>query len=219
MVSFLRLIFETVCGIAADAVRSRAQLVAENAMLRQQVINLRRKVQRPRLTNAERVLLILFARFTRGWQGALHIVKPDTLLRRHRDLFRLRWWLRSRPKKKRRPRKAPELVALIRRMHRRTVSGAANGSGESSSSLGFASVNEPSRNTYGPSGPAVVAAKRGAASSRIIVRTSGPAISSSSTTSPSGRSSPSYHSSREPRGRPFQRDAAPDGPVGCKTAS
>ena len=116
MVSLLRLIFETVCGIAADAFRSRAQLVAENAMLRQQVINLRRKVQRPRLTNAERLLLVLFARFTRGWQGALHIVKPDTLLRWHRDLFRLRWWLRSRPKKKRRPRKAPELIALIRRM-------------------------------------------------------------------------------------------------------
>lgn len=116
MPSILRLLLETIAGIAADMFRSRAQLLAENAMLRQQVINLRRRVMRPRISLTERLLLLVASRFTKNWRTAVHIVQPDTLLRWHRDLFRLRWRLRSRPKKERKPRMAPDLIALICRM-------------------------------------------------------------------------------------------------------
>ncbi|HSR29588.1 MAG TPA: integrase core domain-containing protein, partial [Anaerolineae bacterium] len=99
----------------SDITRSRADLITENLILRQQLIVLKRQVKRPQLTNGDRLRLILLARCTQFWQQALLIVQPDTLLRWHRDLFRLYWRHKSRHKK-RQPRVAPETIALIRRM-------------------------------------------------------------------------------------------------------
>ena len=65
MLRLLELILEIVSGVVADSLRSRQQLLAENAMLRQQVINLRRAVKRPRLTPAERLLLVISSCFTK----------------------------------------------------------------------------------------------------------------------------------------------------------
>jgi putative transposase len=99
----------------ADMTRSQADLIAENAMLRQQLIVLNRQVKRPHLTNADRLCLVLLARCTRFWQQALHIVQPDTLLRWHRDLFRLYWRFKSR-KKNREPCVTQEVIDLIKQM-------------------------------------------------------------------------------------------------------
>ncbi len=104
-----------VTGILSDTTRSRVDLIAENALLRQQLIVLRRQVKRPQLNPGDRTRLVLLARFTRFWQQALHIVQPDTLLRWHRDLFRLYWRHKSR-KKTRKSRIAPETIALIKKM-------------------------------------------------------------------------------------------------------
>ena len=95
--------------------RSRTDLVAENAMLRQQLIILKRQVKRPKLTNGDRIRLVLLARITRYWRSALHIVQPDTLLCWHRDLFRLYWRYKSR-KRRRKPRIAQETIDIIRIM-------------------------------------------------------------------------------------------------------
>jgi putative transposase len=104
-------------GTTTDLLRSRSELVAENALLRQQLIILARTATRPRLTRADRPLLVLLASRVRAWRQALLIVRPETLLRWHREGFRLFWRWRSagcrRP-----PRVAPETVALIRRMAR-----------------------------------------------------------------------------------------------------
>ena len=75
-------------GILSDTTRSRLDLIAENALLRQQLVVLRRQVRRPQLTQTDRVRMVLLARCTQFWQQALHIVQPDTLPRWHRDLFR-----------------------------------------------------------------------------------------------------------------------------------
>jgi hypothetical protein len=76
--------------------------IAENAMLRQQLIILNRQVKRPKLSYGDRIRLVLLARCTQFWQNALHIVQPDTLLRWHRDLFRFYWrWKSSRTKRRR----------------------------------------------------------------------------------------------------------------------
>jgi len=104
-----------VTGALADMTRSRADLIAENALLRQQLIVLKRQVKRPQLTTGDCFRLVLLARCTQYWQQALLIVQPDTLLRWHRDLFRRYWRYKSRHKK-RQPRVAPETIALIRRM-------------------------------------------------------------------------------------------------------
>lgn len=58
---------------------------------------------------------MLLARLTRFWQTALHIVQPDTLLRWHRDLFRLYWKRKSRANK-RKSRIPQETIDLIKQM-------------------------------------------------------------------------------------------------------
>ena len=102
-------------GALTDVTRTRSDLITENALLRQQLIVLRRQVKRPKLTTSDRICLVLFARFTRYWQNAPHVVQPDTLLRWHRALFRLYWRRRSR-KGKPKPRIPEEIIELINQM-------------------------------------------------------------------------------------------------------
>jgi putative transposase len=110
-------------GTLADMIRNRRDLVAENTLLRQQLIVLRRQVRRPKLTNGDRIRLVLLARFDRYRKHALHVVQPDTLLRWHRDLFRL-YWRRESQRRERRPRIPQKKIDLINRWRLRTVCGA-----------------------------------------------------------------------------------------------
>jgi putative transposase len=73
----------------ADLTRGRSELVLENAFLRQQVIVLSREKKRPPLTNQDRRLFVLLARLLPSWKDALLIVQPDTLIRWHRELFKV----------------------------------------------------------------------------------------------------------------------------------
>jgi hypothetical protein len=57
-------------GTLADLGRSKSELIAENTLLRQQFILLKRQVKRPPVTRADRVLLVLLARLVRAWQQA-----------------------------------------------------------------------------------------------------------------------------------------------------
>src|SRR5215467_6397619 len=70
-----------------DLGRSKSELIAGNALLRQQLVILKRQVKRLPITKADRLLLVLLARLVRTWQQALLIVQPVTLLRWHRELF------------------------------------------------------------------------------------------------------------------------------------
>ena len=67
-------------GTLADLARSKAELMAENALLRQQLIMLKRQVKRPACTKRDRILLVLLARAVRAWKQTLFIVQPETLL-------------------------------------------------------------------------------------------------------------------------------------------
>ena len=98
-----------------DLTRTQAALVAENAFLRQQLVVLARQVTRPVPTPADRLRLVLLARLVRGWRAALLIVRPGTLLRWHRQGFRLVWRARSRDASTR-PQVAAETVAAIQRL-------------------------------------------------------------------------------------------------------
>ena len=103
-------------GVAADATRSRSALLLENALLRHQLVVLSRSAKRPRLTAADRGLLILLASRLRAWAGALIIVRPETVLRWHREGFRLFWRRKSRPRSAPKSKVATETIALIRAM-------------------------------------------------------------------------------------------------------
>jgi hypothetical protein len=101
-------------------VRSRTQLAAENLFLRKQLACYVERQVRPRRTDdASRIALVLLSQFV-GWRELLTIVRPDTLVRWHRDLFRLFWRLKSRPRG--RPRIPTEVQRLIVEMavHNRT---------------------------------------------------------------------------------------------------
>jgi hypothetical protein len=103
-------------GLIADLTRSRAELLAENAFLRQQLIVASRGVKRPGFRRYERGLLVLFARVLPRWRDALLLVKPETVLRWHRAGFRLFWCRKSRSAGSPEPRLAPDVIALIKRM-------------------------------------------------------------------------------------------------------
>lgn len=108
-------------GATRDVVRSRADLIAENALLRQQLIVIRRKIKRPALRDGDRILMVLLARYNSAWRDALHLVKPDTLLRWHRDIFKLIWRRKSRFKGDQPKKLNPETCKLIRTMARNNV--------------------------------------------------------------------------------------------------
>ena len=96
--------------------KSKSWLEAENAVLRHQLIVLRRKVpDRVRLTNNDRWFFVQLYRWFPSILQVLTIVRPETLVRWHRAGFRCYWRWKSRPRGGR-PQIETDLRALIRRM-------------------------------------------------------------------------------------------------------
>jgi putative transposase len=95
---------------------SHASLAAENLFLRKQLaFYLERNVRPRRLDDAARIALVTLARVI-DWRQLLTVVRPDTLVRWHRQGFRLFWrWKSRRPG---RPRIPPSLQAVIAAMAR-----------------------------------------------------------------------------------------------------
>ena len=104
-------------GATAHATRSRSALLLENALLRHQLVVLSRAVARPRLTAADRGLLMRLASRLRPWTDALIIVRPDTVLRWHCRGFRPSWKHQSRARS-RAPRIPRGTIDLIRQLAR-----------------------------------------------------------------------------------------------------
>jgi putative transposase len=106
----------TVRGLVLDLTRSRRELLAENALLRHQLVVAARQAKRPKLRAADRLVLVGLAAMFANWRNALVLVQPETLLRWHRDLFRRLWAGRTKPKTPPKPRLAAQVIALIKRM-------------------------------------------------------------------------------------------------------
>jgi hypothetical protein len=78
-------------GLLADLTCSRQELLAENAFLRQQLAVAARRSKRAHFRAADRALLVALAATFARWREALILVKPETLLRWHRQGFKLFW--------------------------------------------------------------------------------------------------------------------------------
>lgn len=102
-------------GMTADLVRSEQELMLENALLRQQPIILCRTEKRPALTPVDRGLPSSLASRPQIWASSLMIVKPEAVLRWHRQGFRLIWRCKSASTSQT-PRTPTKTVALIKRM-------------------------------------------------------------------------------------------------------
>ena len=94
-----------------------AVLAAEILAIRHQLGVLQRSVKRPRLRQRDRILWVWLSQLWAGWRSSLIIVKPETVIRWHRDGFRLYWRWKSR-KKPGRPKIDAKIRSLIRRMSR-----------------------------------------------------------------------------------------------------
>lgn len=102
-------------GTVLDLTRSKADLIAENALLRQQLIVMQRQVKQPDFKPFDQLLMVILANWFSSWRQALLIVKPATLMRWHRQGFRLFWKFKSKPKGSK-PKIATETIALIKQM-------------------------------------------------------------------------------------------------------
>lgn len=74
-----------------------------------------RQIQRPVYRKTDRLLLVFLARMVRAWKQALFLVQPETLLRWHRELFRVFWKHKSK-RRSQKPRPSSETIALIKEM-------------------------------------------------------------------------------------------------------
>src|SRR3989440_10998211 len=63
-------------GTFADLTRGKAELLAENALLRVPLIILHRQAKRPTDRKTDRLLLVLVAEMDRTWKQALFLVHP-----------------------------------------------------------------------------------------------------------------------------------------------
>jgi hypothetical protein len=105
-----------VMAVLASPFKSTVRLEAENAVLRHQLIVLRRRLHgRVRLTNHDRWFFIQLYRWFPSILQVLTIIRPETLVRWHRAGLRCCWRWKSRPSGGR-PRIDAELRVLIRRM-------------------------------------------------------------------------------------------------------
>ena len=104
-------------AILASPFKSKLRLEAENAVLRHQLIVLRRRPHgRAQLTNYDRWFFVQLYCWFPSILKVLMIVRPETLLRWHRAGFRCYWRWKSRARGGR-PQIETDLRVLIRRMN------------------------------------------------------------------------------------------------------
>src|ERR1700676_628952 len=112
MIGLLRFVL----AILASPFKSKIRLEAENAVLRHQLIVLRRKMRgRVQLANSDRWFFVQLYRWFPSILKVLTLIRPETLVRWHRVGFRCYWRWKSRPLGGR-PQIETELRILIQRM-------------------------------------------------------------------------------------------------------
>src|SRR5262245_13735253 len=95
----------------------RIVLATEIAVLRQQLIVLNRTIKRPKLRRRDRLFWVSLSRLWKDWQALLVIVRPEIVIKWHREGFRLYWRWKSKGQAGRPPINQ-EIQDLIRRMSR-----------------------------------------------------------------------------------------------------
>jgi transposase InsO family protein len=109
-------LFCFVLAVLASAFKSKMRLEAENAVLRHQLIVLRRKLRgRVQFANSDRWFFVQLYRWFPSILQVLTIIRPETLIHWHRSGFRYYWRWKSRSLGGR-PQIEAGLRALIRQM-------------------------------------------------------------------------------------------------------
>ncbi len=123
-------VFQAIFLFLRAFLMGRAAAAVENLALRQQVAVYKQSVKRPKLRPRDRFFWVLLSRLWANWRSALAIVQPETVIKWHRQGFKLYWRWKSRGGKPGRPCIERALRDLIRRMSRENpLWGAANSVG------------------------------------------------------------------------------------------
>src|SRR5919109_5354739 len=96
--------------------RSRRSMQLEILALRHQLTVYQRSIRRPRIQPADRFLWAWLVRLWSGWQDALPVVQPRTVVAWQQKRFRAYWRRLSQSGTPGRPTAAKELRELIRRI-------------------------------------------------------------------------------------------------------
>jgi transposase InsO family protein len=105
----IRRLLKDVITLIRLGLTSRAHLAAENLFLRKQLALYQERHTKPQRPDpATRVTLVLLSRWL-DWRSVLSVVQPDTLIRWHRQGWRLFWRWTSRPGR-------PPIPADLRRL-------------------------------------------------------------------------------------------------------
>lgn len=111
--SFCYQAFCRLLGVLQRLGRDRGKLAIEVAMLRHEVVVLRRQIARPALEPVDRALLSGLWRMLSGTHRLGAFVQPATLLRWHRELIRRRW---TYPRRSGRPSTSRGVVGQVWRL-------------------------------------------------------------------------------------------------------
>jgi len=89
-------------------------MAMEIIALRQQLAVMKQQNKRPKIGMITRLFWVILSWIWSGWREALHIVKPETVIRWHRKAFKLFWKLKS--KIPGRPKIDPEIRDHVKEM-------------------------------------------------------------------------------------------------------
>ena len=105
-------------GFLRSLFMNRQALLMENLALRQQLATYKRTCKRPRLWTFDRAFWVGLSKLWGKWSTAVVIVKPETVIRWHRQGFKLYWRWISRPRRPGRPKIPREHIAFITQISR-----------------------------------------------------------------------------------------------------
>ena len=103
-------------GSLRSALLTRADLALENIALRQQLAFLAQRSKRPQFGVFDKFFWVHLSRRWPRWRDVLCLLRPQTVIRWHRQGFRALWTWRSRRRGPGRPPVGTELKALIQKM-------------------------------------------------------------------------------------------------------
>ncbi|HYB72867.1 MAG TPA: hypothetical protein VED18_05800, partial [Candidatus Sulfotelmatobacter sp.] len=78
-------ILRMICVFVRGLLTERGRLALENLALRQQLAVLKHANRRPKLRPRDRIFWVWLSRLWREWRSALIVVRPDTVIRWHRE--------------------------------------------------------------------------------------------------------------------------------------
>ena len=110
-------IIRAILGLLGVMFADRGELVVEILALRQQLAVEQQSTRRLELGKADKIFWVWLSRLWSNWRSAV-VVQPATVLRWHRQGFKLYWRWRSKRRTPGRPKTAAEIRELTRRMCR-----------------------------------------------------------------------------------------------------